>query len=72
MNPKELGIIRKTADGISRALSELSGDDSDRCLSAAICDLYEHLDRPLSSDLAGYYATMYLAWKERGCPDLIT
>ena len=72
MNPKELGIIRNTAAGFRRALSELSGDSGDAALAAAINDLHERLDRPLSSELAGYYAAMFLAWQERGCPDLTT
>ena len=72
MNTKELGIIRNTAAGFRRALNELSGDGGDAALAAAINDLHEHLDRPLSSELAGYYAAMFLAWQEHGCPDLTT
>ena len=72
MNPKELGIIRNTAKGFKRALAELSSDSSDEALASAINDLYERLEIPLSSELAGYYAAMYYAWTERGCPDLIT
>lgn len=72
MNPKELGIIRNTAAGFRRALAELSGDQGDAALAAAVNDLCEHLDKPLSSELAGYYAAMYLAWQERGRPDLFT
>ena len=70
MNPKELGIIRNTAAGFRRALAALSADDGDAALAAAVNDLAEHLDVPLSSELAGYYAAMLLAWEERGRPDL--
>ena len=61
MNPRELGIIRHTAAGFRRALDELSGDHGDAALASAINDLFEHMDCPLSSELAGYYAAMYLA-----------
>lgn len=72
MNPKELSIIRNTAAGFRRALAELSGDHGDAALAAAINDMGDRLDRPLSSELAGYYAAMFLAWQQRGCPDLFT
>ena len=72
MNAKEMGIIRNTAAGFRRALAELSGDSGDAALAAAVNDFYEYLDKPLSSELSGYYAAMFLAWQERGCPDLIT
>lgn len=69
MNKKELSIIQATADGIARARTELSGPDGFDHMASAICDLYEHLDRPLRSADAGYYAAMLLAWKDQGCPD---
>ena len=72
MNPKELGIIRNTAAGFRRALAELSGDQGDAALAAAVNDFHEYLARPLSAELTGYYAAMFLAWQERGCPDLLS
>ena len=72
MNPKEMSIIRNTAAGFRRALAELSGDNGDIALASAINDFAEYLDRPLSSELAGYYAAMLLAWEERGHPDVFT
>lgn len=72
MNPKELGIIRATAAGFRRALAELSSEQGDAALASAMNDMADYLAEPLSSELAGYYAAMFLAWQERGCPDLLT
>ncbi len=71
MNAKELGMIRNAAAGFRRALAELSGDDGDAALAAAIADLHERLDKPLSGEVVGYYAAMLIAWQERGSPDLL-
>lgn len=72
MNPKELGIIRATAAGFRRALADLTGDQSDAALAAAINDLCDYLDKPLSSELAGYYAAMLMSWEDQGHPDVLT
>ena len=69
MNAKELAIINATAEGIAKAAADLAAPDGNDRLVAAISDLYEHLDRPLRSFDAGYYAAMTLAWKAHGDPD---
>lgn len=70
MNPKELGIIRRTAYGIRSALNDLSRDDGDQLLSNAMQRLHEHQDGPLTSMDAGYLAVMLMAWQDRGSPDI--
>lgn len=69
MNNKELAIINKTAEGITRATKELQSPDGEKALIAAIGDLAEHFDRPFRSDDAGYYAMMVIAWRDMGSPD---
>ena len=54
MNTKELGIIRRTAEGFRAALADLAGEDGDRKLSSALQAFQEPYDKPLSSQAAGY------------------
>lgn len=61
MNRKELAIIRKTAEGIDEALKQLHSPDMEKHLINALVDMTNHLDKPLTSKLAGYYAMMLLA-----------
>lgn len=61
VNKKELAIIRKTAEGINEALQQLHSTDMEKHLINALVDMTNHLDKPLSSKLAGYYAMMLLA-----------
>lgn len=72
VNNKELAIIGRTADGIRRALAELDGPEAERHLAEAMEATTERLDVPLTSELAGYYAAMYVAWLRRGRPDYWT
>lgn len=65
MNPKEQSIITATARGIRRALDAMAQNDA-AIYDAVLGDMQEPLSVPLSSELAGYYATMLIAWQERG------
>lgn len=72
MTQKDLNIIRSTAKGFSEALDLLSSDYGDAALSEALCQLQEPGPKVLRSRDIGYLAAMYLAWQQRGCPDLLT
>lgn len=72
MNQKELNIIRATAKGFAQALEMLRSDYGDHALSEALCQMQEPYPKRLQSVDVGYYAAMYLAWQERGCPDVLT
>ncbi len=61
MNKKELAIIRKTAEGIDEAMRQLQSPDMEKHLITALVDKTKHLEQPLTSKLAGYYAMMWLA-----------
>lgn len=63
MNRKEISIIIRTAEGITRALNELAqGDDA---LAAAVGDMADYFDRPFRCSDAGYYAIMWLEQQRR-------
>lgn len=54
-----------TARGIRRALDTMGKDDA-AVYDAVLGDMQEPMTVPLSSELAGYYAMMLIAWQERG------
>jgi hypothetical protein len=72
MTQKDLNIIQATAKGFSEALDLLSSDYGDAALSEALCRMQEPSPKVLRSREIGYLAAMFLAWKQRGCPDLLT
>ena len=72
MTQKDLNIIHATAKGFSEALDLLSSDYGDVALSEALCRMQEPGPKVLRSREIGYLAAMYLAWQQRGRPDVFT
>lgn len=72
MTQKDLNIIHATAKGFAQALEMLRSDYGDHALSDALCQMQEPGPRVLRSADIGYYAAMFLAWQERGRPDVFT
>ena len=70
MTPRELAFIREAAKGFRAALSDLSGDDGDRKMEAAMEALHEPYDKPMSNKDIAYFAAMLMAWQDRGSPNI--
>lgn len=71
MNDKEIKIICATQRGIAQARQALLADPE--AWIPAIGDMLEtRMDRPLSSELCGYYAAMVQHWTDLGRPDVFT
>lgn len=70
MNKREINIICATARGIRRAEDELRTNP--KAWVRAMLDVMEYLDKPLSSELCGYYGAMVKHWEDLGKPDFFT
>lgn len=70
MTPRELYFIRSAANGVRAALADLAGDDGDQTLAEAMAALQEPYTKPLCNRDIAYYATMLVAWQDRGCPEI--
>lgn len=65
-----MGRIQRTVSGFRAALADLSGDDGDQKLAAAMQAIHDLGDKPISTRDAAYYAAMLMAWQDRGSPDV--
>ena len=70
MGTNNLGRIQRTASGFRAALADLSREDGDWKLSAAMQTIHDLGDKPISTKDAAYLAAMLMAWQDRGCPDV--
>ena len=70
LNSSNLYRIQNTAVGFRTALADLVSDDGDRKMAEAMQQLHEHDTRRLSSREVGYLAAMFIAWQDRGSPEI--
>ena len=70
MTQRQLRMVQAIADGITQARHDLDGLGAAKAIDMAMSDICR--DDPASLGLAAtaYYAAMFLAWKDAGCPGL--
>ena len=70
MTQRQLHMIQAIADGLEQARRDLKGLGAAQAIDQAMTDICN--DKPVSLGLAAtaYYAAMFLAWKDAGCPGL--
>lgn len=70
MTQRQLRMVQAIADGLEQARQDLRGLGAAKAIDQAMTDICS--DSPASLGLAAtaYYAAMYLAWKDAGCPGL--
>ena len=70
MTQRQLNMIMAIQDGISDALNDLQGPGSNLAIEKAMADLDSSTPMSMGLATAAYYAAIFMAWKERGCPPL--
>lgn len=70
MTQRQLHMVQAIADGLEQARQDLRGLGAAKAIDQAMTDICS--DAPASLGLAAtaYYAAMYMAWKDAGCPGL--
>lgn len=70
MTQRQLHMIQAIADGLEQARRDLKGLGAAQAIDQAMADICS--DSPASLGLAAtaYYAAMFVAWKDAGCPGL--
>lgn len=70
MTQRQIRMVQAIADGLEQARRDLDGLGAAQAMDKAMSDICR--DDPASLGLAAtaYYAAMYLAWKDAGCPGL--
>lgn len=71
MNQRQLNMMQAIEEGITQARDELKGPGSAKAIAAALADIVDDTPRSMGLAATAYYAAMVMAWKERGCPDLL-
>ena len=72
MNQRQLNMLQAIEDGVTQARDELKGPGSAKAIAAALADIVDDTPRSMGLAATAYYAAMLMAWKARGCPDLLT
>lgn len=72
MTQRQLNMIQAMEQGIQLAREELRGPGAERAIAAALEEFIS--DEPVSMSLGrtAYITALLIAWKDRGCPDLLT
>lgn len=71
MNQRQLNMLQAMEEGITQARDDLKGPGAEKALAAALADIADDTPRSMSLAATAYYAAMLMAWKARGCPDLL-
>lgn len=72
MTQRHLNMIQAIQNGLEDARRDLAGPGSDKVIEQAWEDLISDEPRQLGLAAAAYYAALFIAWKDRGCPDYFT
>lgn len=72
VNQRQLNMIQACQEGIEQARRDLMGPGSERVMRETLEEIGS--EEPCSMGLAkaAYIAAMFIAWKDRGSPDIFT
>lgn len=70
MTQRQLNMIQAMEEGIFAARGDLRSPGGDQAMIKAMQEMCDNKPRSIGLAATAYYAAMFMAWKERGCPPL--
>lgn len=72
MTQRQLNMIQSIEQGLQLARDELRGPGAERAIAAALAEFLSDAVVSMSLQKTAYITALLIAWKDRGCPDLLT
>ena len=72
MTQRQLNMVQSVEQGIQSARRDLRTSDRERVIADALEEFVSDAVISMSLERTAYIAALLIAWKDMGCPDLLT
>ena len=72
MTQRQLNMIQAIESGLQQARNELSGPDAEKAIADALEEFVSDKQTSMGLAQTARITALLIAWKDRGCPDLLT